>query len=242
MTPLVLLHRDDRLVAVDKPAGMVVHRSEQCPEGEPVLQRLRDQIGRRVWPLHRLDRATSGVLLFALDADAARQLSQQFERHEIDKRYHAIVRGWTEASGTVHWPLREHPDAPLLHAITSHRRLATVELPIPLGAHETVRYAFVEARPHTGRMHQLRRHFAHLRHPIVGDVRHGDGKHNRIFRALGLPGMMLRAVRLTVRTPDDRELTIVAPPAGAIADALARLAFVHDALDQAVAPPSITSV
>jgi tRNA pseudouridine65 synthase len=237
---LVVLHRDDRLVAVDKPAGMVVHRSEQCPEGEPVLQRLRDQIGRRVWPLHRLDRATSGVLLFALDADAARHLSQQFERHEIDKRYHAIVRGWTEPSGTVHWPLREHPDAPLLHAITSHRRHATLELPIPLGAHATVRYAWVEARPHTGRMHQLRRHFAHLRHPIVGDVRHGDGKHNRIFRALGLPGMMLRAVRLTVRTPDDdRELTITAPPSGAIADALARLPWVTD---QAVAPPSITSV
>jgi tRNA pseudouridine65 synthase len=239
VTELVLLHRDDRLVAVDKPAGMVVHRSEQCPEGEPVLQRLRDQIGRRVWPLHRLDRATSGVLLFALDADAARHLSQQFERHEIDKRYHAIVRGWTQPSGTVHWPLREHPDAPLLHAISSYRRHATLELPIPLGAHATVRYALVEARPHTGRMHQLRRHFAHLRHPIVGDVRHGDGKHNRIFRALGLPGMLLRAVTLTVRTIDDRELTISAPPSGAIADVLAQLPWVAD---QAVAPPSITSV
>ncbi|HWB80217.1 MAG TPA: pseudouridine synthase [Nannocystaceae bacterium] len=239
MSALVVLYRDDRLVAVDKPAGMVVHRSEQCPDGVPVLQNLRNQIRRRVWPLHRLDRATSGVLLFALDADAARQLSQQFERHEIDKRYHAIVRGWTELVGSVDWPLREHPDAPFVQATTSYRRLATLELPIPLGAHATVRYACVEAQPHTGRMHQLRRHFAHLRHPIVGDVRHGDGKHNRIFRALGLSGMMLRAVSLTIRDLDDRELTIVAPPTGLIAEALVRLPF---ARDQAVAPPSITSV
>jgi tRNA pseudouridine65 synthase len=236
---MIVLHLDDRLVAVDKPAGMVVHRSEWCPEGEPVLQRLRDQIGRRVWPVHRLDRATSGVLLFALDADAARQLSQQFERHEVDKRYEAIVRGWTEHSGTIDWPLREHPDAPLLPAVTEYRRHASLELPIPFGAHATVRYAFVEARPRTGRMHQIRRHFAHLRHPIVGDVRHGDGKHNRLFRSLGLPGMLLRAVSLTVRAPDSqRELAIVAPPSGALADALARLPWIED---HAVAPPSMTS-
>jgi tRNA pseudouridine65 synthase len=236
---VIVLHLDDRLVAVDKPAGMVVHRSEWCPEGEPVLQRLRDQLGRRVWPVHRLDRATSGVLLFALDADAARQLSVQFERHEVDKRYEAIVRGWTERSGTIDSPLREHPDAPLLPAVTEYRRRASLELPIPFGAHATVRYAFVEARPRTGRMHQIRRHFAHLRHPIVGDVRHGDGKHNRLFRSLGLPGMLLRAVALTVRAPDSqRELAIVAPRSGALADALARLPWIED---QAVAPPSITS-
>ncbi len=235
--PLVLLHLDDRLVAVDKPAGMVVHRSEWCPEGEPVLQRLRDQLGRRVYPVHRLDRATSGVLLFALDPDAARHVAGQFERHEVEKRYHAVVRGWTERQGTVDYALREHPDAPELEARTSYCRRAVVELPIPVGRYASARYSWIEAQPHTGRMHQIRRHFAHLRHPIVGDVRHGDGRHNRMFREqLGLPGMLLRAMSMRVRDLEDRELEITAPASAAIADALP---WVRD--DQAVAPPSITS-
>jgi tRNA pseudouridine65 synthase len=238
--PLVLLHRCARLVAVDKPAGMVVHRSEWCPEGEPVLQRLRDQLGQRLWPVHRLDRATSGVLLFALDADAARAIAVQFERHQVDKCYHAIVRGWTDTEGVIDSPLREHPDAPEQAARTEYRRLATIELAIAVGRYAGARYSWVEARPRSGRMHQLRRHFAHLRHPVVGDVRHGDGRHNRMFREqLALPGMMLRAVSLRLHDPDGRELSIVAPAGGATDAALARLPWQREA--HAVAPPSITS-
>jgi tRNA pseudouridine65 synthase len=237
---LTILHRCERLCAVDKPAGMVVHRSEWCPEGEPVLQRLRDQIGRRVWPVHRLDRATSGVLLFALDAEAARAISVQFEQHTVDKRYHAIVRGWSDTSGIVDSPLREHPDAPEQAAHTEYRRMGRIDLPIAVGRYASARYSWVEARPRTGRMHQLRRHFAHLRHPVVGDVRHGDGRHNRMFREqLALPGMMLRSVWLRLRDLDERELAIAAPSGGATGEALARLAWTLD--DHAVAPPSITS-
>lgn len=195
---MIVLHHDQRFVAVDKPAGMVVHRSEWCPGGEPVLQRLRDQIGQRLYPVHRLDRATSGVLVFALDPDAARHVSTQFAMHTVDKRYLAIVRGWPDVEGVVDSPLAEDPSAPAHAAVTEYRRLDTVELPIAVGRYATSRYALMAVRPRTGRMHQIRRHFAHLRHPVVGDVRHGDGRHNRMWReVLERPGMMLRSVSLT---------------------------------------------
>ncbi len=209
--PLSILHRCDRLVAVDKPAGMVVHRSEWCRDGEPVLQRLRDQIGQRVHPLHRLDRATSGVLVFALDADAARHVAAQFAAHTIDKRYLAIVRGWPDAHGVVDYPLAEDANAPAYDAVTEYRRAGVVELPIAVGRYPTSRYALMDVRPRTGRTHQIRRHFAHLRHPVVGDVGHGDGKHNRMWRCvLGRPGMMLRSVFLALVDMDGTELRIEA--------------------------------
>lgn len=211
--PLILLHRCARFVVVDKPAGMVVHRSELCPEGEPVLQRLRDQLGQRIYPVHRLDRATSGVLVFALDPDAARHLSEQFAAHTVDKRYLAVVRGWTEADGVVDSPLAEDPTATAHPAVTEYRRCATVELAIAVGRYATARYALVEAHPRTGRMHQIRRHFAHLRHPIVGDVRYGDGRHNRMWReVLGRPGMMLRAVSIGFVDLDGIAVRIEAEP------------------------------
>lgn len=195
--PLPVLHHCERFVAVDKPAGMVVHRSEWCPDGEPVLQRLRDQLRRHVFPVHRLDRATSGVLLFALDPDAARHLGAQFTAHTVDKRYLAIVRGWPDEAGLIDSPLAEDPSVPAQPATTEYRRTASVELPVAVGRYATARYALVDVRPRTGRMHQIRRHFAHLRHPIVGDVRYGDGRHNRMWReVLARPGMMLRAVSI----------------------------------------------
>lgn len=209
---LTVLHRSERFVAVDKPAGMVVHRSEWCPEGEPVLQRLRDQIGMRVFPVHRLDRATSGVLVFALDPDAARHVSAQLVAHTVDKRYVAIVRGWPDDEGVVDYAIAEDPSAPKVDAVTEYRRRETVELPIAVGRYATARYALVDVRPRTGRMHQIRKHFAHLRHPIVGDVRYGDGRHNRMWReVLGRPGMMLRAVAMRFVDCDGASVCITAP-------------------------------
>lgn len=219
---LAILHHDARLVAVDKPAGMVVHRSEWCPDGEPVLQRLRDQIGQRLYPVHRLDRATSGVLVFALDPEAARHLAEQFAAHTIDKRYVAIVRGWPDAAGVIDSPLAEDPSAPSHPAVTEYARAETVELAIPVGRYATARYALVDVRPRTGRMHQIRRHFAHLRHPIVGDVRYGDGRHNRMWRGvLAQPGMMLRAVSIAFQGPDGEAVRIEAERRLALPEATA---------------------
>jgi len=211
--PLVILHQDDQLVAIDKPPGMAVHRSEQVHDRAPALQRLRNQLGQWVYPVHRIDRATSGVLLFALDPDTARAVGQRMSARELDKRYLAVVRGYAPERAEVDHALQETPEGPMQPAQTSVVRLATVELPIPAGRYPTARYSLVELQPHTGRSHQLRRHMAHLRHPIVGDVRYGDGRHNRLFREhFGCHRMLLHARRLVLPHPNaGRELCIEAP-------------------------------
>lgn len=221
--PLTLLWHDDRFVAIDKPAGALVHANEWCPGVEPVLQRLRDQIGRWVYPVHRIDRATSGVLVFALDPASARELAGQFAARAARKRYLAIVRGHVAMHERVDYPLREDPSSPAMPAITELQRRGTVEVPIAVGRYATARYSLVECRPETGRAHQIRRHLAHLRHPIVGDVRYGDGRHNRAMRDHFAPGMMLRAIELSAVLPDGQALCIRAP-AGAIEHAWRALA------------------
>lgn len=190
---LDVLYQDEFLIAVNKPAGMLVHRSWlDKHETQFVMQTLRDQIGQHVFPLHRLDRPTSGVLIFALSSDVASQVMPMFANHQMQKTYHAIVRGWIEEGAVLDYPLKEeldkiadkfaNSDQPAKDAVTEYRPLAKVEVPYSTGRFPTSRYCLMELKPKTGRKHQLRRHMAHLRHPIVGDTSHGDGKHNRLFR------------------------------------------------------------
>ncbi len=190
---LEIIYRDNDLIAVNKPAGMLVHRS-WLDKGETrfVMQTLRDQIGQHVFPLHRLDRPTSGVLLFGLSSEIASKMMPKFAGRDIHKTYHALVRGWIKEAAVLDYPLKEELDKkadkfatmePLYkEAITQYSPLAYVELPIPMGRHQSTRYSLIEMKPLTGRKHQLRRHMHHLHHPIIGDVNHGDGKHNRLFR------------------------------------------------------------
>lgn len=190
---LEIIYQDDCFVAVNKPAGMLVHRSWlDKHETQFVMQTLRDQIGQHVFPLHRLDRPTSGVLIFALSSEVASQVMPMFANHEMEKTYHAIVRGWIEESGRLDYALKveldkiadKHAsqDKEAQEAITDYWPLAKVEVPHSTGKFPTTRYCLMEMKPLTGRKHQLRRHMAHLRHPIVGDTTHGDGKHNKLFR------------------------------------------------------------
>lgn len=190
---LEIIYQDDHLVAVNKPAGMLVHRSWlDKNETQFVMQTLRDQIGQHVFPLHRLDRPTSGVLVFALSSEVASEMMPMFAQHEMKKTYHAIVRGWIEVGDILDYPLKEELDKiadkyaskeqEAKEAITEYQPLHYVEVPHSTGRFPTTRYCLVEMNPKTGRKHQLRRHMAHLRHPIVGDTSHGDGKHNRLFR------------------------------------------------------------
>lgn len=225
--PLSILHQDQWLVAIDKPAGMAVHRSQQVRDHAPALQRLRNQLDRWVYPVHRLDRGTSGVLLFALDPATARTLGHSLAQREVTKRYLAVTRGHTPPTAEIDWPLRETPDTPARDAQTSLRRLGTVELPIAVGRYRQARYSLVELVPHSGRLHQLRKHMAHLRHPIVGDVRHGEGRHNRLFREhFGVHRMLLhaRAIELTHPVTDER-LEIEAPPDSALGALLGTLGW-----------------
>ncbi len=217
-----ILYRDDYLVSVAKPSGLLVHRTGlDAGETRFALQLLRDQIGRAVWPVHRLDKGTSGVLLFALDAATARALGLAFERGEaMRKSYRAVVRGWPDAAGTIDHPLRRMPDdmrserEEVQHALTHYRTLERYELPLAQGRFASTRCALVELQPVTGRRHQLRRHMKHVAHPIIGDATHGKGPLNRELAALlGLERLWLHAGRLELAHPvTGEQLVIEAAP------------------------------
>lgn len=210
---LEIIYQDEHLIAIDKPAGWLVHRSWlDRKEKVVVMQTLRDQIGRHVYTVHRLDRPTSGVLLLALSSETARALAQQFERHQIQKTYHAVVRGYVPEGATIDHALTEELDkmadkfasadkAPQ-PAVTRYRPLAQVEMPVAAGRYPTARYSLLELTPFTGRKHQLRRHMAHIRHPIIGDSKHGDLRQNRAMAThFGSHRLMLHASRLALRHP-----------------------------------------
>jgi len=191
--PLSIIYQDEYIVAVDKPSGMLVHRSFlDKHETVFVMQSLRDQIGQHVFPVHRLDRPTSGVLLFALSSEVARLLGEQQEKKLWHKQYLAVVRGFLPQGGELDYALKEEldkiadkfsrDDKAAQSAITRYQPLAQIELPIPVSKYPAARYSLVALQPITGRKHQLRRHLAHLRYPIVGDTSHGDGKHNALFK------------------------------------------------------------
>ncbi|WP_460231984.1 tRNA pseudouridine(65) synthase TruC [Aurantivibrio plasticivorans] len=194
MTNLEIIYQDDALVAVNKPSGLLVHRSMiDRHETEFALQKVRDQIGQRVYPVHRLDKPTSGVLVFALSPETARKLSSQFAENRVFKRYIAVVRGYTPDYGVIDHPLKEEldkiadkraqKDKPPQDAITEYKTLATVEIPEFVERYPQTRYSLVECLPKTGRKHQIRRHMKHIAHPIIGDAKHGKGVHNRFFQS-----------------------------------------------------------
>lgn len=199
---LRIIYRDQDLVVVHKPPGLLVHRTRISEDRVFLLQQLREQIGQRLYPVHRLDRATAGLIAFGLSSEAARHLNRAFTGHQVQKTYLAIVRGYTPESGQIERPLEKDGSGEMQDARTDYRRLATAELPFPVSRYATARYSLVEVRPHTGRMHQIRRHFNHLRHPIVGDRKHGPRHHNRLWEAqFQCRQMMLLAWRLRLPHP-----------------------------------------
>ncbi|MGG4663724.1 tRNA pseudouridine(65) synthase TruC [Providencia vermicola] len=221
---LEIIYQDEYMIAVNKPAGMLVHRSWlDSKETVFVMQTLRDQIGQYVYPIHRLDRPTSGILLFALSSDIARLLATQFEKHQLEKTYHAIVRGYLTDEQTIDYPLLEELDKiadkhatrePVLQECITHcRPIATVECPVAIGRYETARFSLVELTPQTGRKHQLRRHMSHLRHPIIGDSKHGDLRQNRgVAEHFSVSRLMLHASQLNLSHPITEEnISLVAP-------------------------------
>lgn len=198
-----ILYRDESLVATYKPSGLAVHHSARVRQAVVMMQTLRDGLGQFVYPIHRLDRSASGVILFALTPAAARDLCGQFRAQGVAKTYLAVVRGWPALQGEVDHPVPVASGACRLPALTAYRRLATVELPLPCGPYACSRYALLELQPRSGRHHQLRRHLKHLSHPIIGDTEHGDGRHNRLFRdAFDSHRLLLQALCLEFRHPD----------------------------------------
>lgn len=210
--PLVELYRDEALLVVHKPAGLLVHRSPiDRHETEFALQYARAlNGGAHVYPVHRLDRPTSGILVFARDPDTARTMGLAMMAGQVHKTYLAMVRGWPPATGDIDYPLREEPEdrrrkgeeQPLREALTRFRTLATTEIPVAIETYPSSRYAVVELYPETGRKHQLRRHMKHISHPIIGDANHGRGRHNRYFaERFGQGRLMLAATGIEFTHP-----------------------------------------
>ncbi|MBK8723262.1 MAG: pseudouridylate synthase [Saprospiraceae bacterium] len=211
---LEIIYQDQYLVAINKPHGMFVHKTYLDPYAtEFVVQILRDQIGQWVYPIHRLDRKTSGLLLLALDKETLAMMNHQFEDRQVSKNYLAIVRGFLPESGVVDYPLFNDTGKEQ-DAVTNFETLQTVEIDLPHGKHATSRYSLVKANPITGRTHQIRRHFSHIFHPIIGDRPHGCNKQNKLFlEKYALNTMMLHAHQLTFTHPFSQEPTsLIATP------------------------------
>jgi len=211
--PLEILYQDPYFVAINKPSGLLVHKSPiDRHETRFALQIVRDQIGQYVYPIHRLDKPTSGVLLFALSSEIASAMSLQFRSSEVSKEYIAIVRGYTEEESMIEYPLKvlydkkadrdSHKNREDQEAVTEYKCLTTVELPYPVSRYPVARYSLLKLLPKTGRKHQLRRHMKHIFHPIVGDTKYGRGEHNQLFREkFDSHRLLLHANRLSFQHP-----------------------------------------
>ena len=216
---LEILYRDEALVVINKPSGLLVHKSMiDRHEIYYAMKMLRDQLGGRwVYPVHRLDKPTSGVLLFTLDSESARLMSEQFKAHCIQKEYIAVVRGYTDTEGVIEHALKEkldkitdkkaQKDKEAQEALTLYERLATVEIDKPVGRYDKTRYSLVKLFPKTGRKHQLRRHMKHISHHILGDTKYGRGEHNKFVRAeYAMNRLLLHCNALEICHPYTQEL------------------------------------
>lgn len=214
-----IIYQDDYLFAIDKPAGYFVHPPELSPYPVPphkiCLYALRDHFRQEVFPVHRLDAPTSGLVLFAKDRETTRELNFLFSQRQMKKTYLAVARGYVPEQGRIQIPLEIAGFAETQESTTHYRTLKTLELPHAVGKkYPTSRYSLVEVIPETGRWHQIRRHFDRIAHPLIGDIEHGDSHHNRFFRdTLNISGLCLRAQKLEFTHPRTQEaLSLESPP------------------------------
>jgi len=205
---LEILYMDNHFVAVNKPAGLMVHRARSAPqETNFALQMVRDVLGCRVYPVHRLDKHTSGVLVFGLHPESAGRLGRAFSGRSVTKTYLAVVRGHTPEAGAIDKPLVKYREQKIRtrieqSALTRYSRLGTIEIPYPVSRYATARYSLLKIRPETGRYQQIRRHLQHVSHPVIGDRTHGDNRHNCLFETVfDCRRMLLAAVRINFRHP-----------------------------------------
>lgn len=207
---LEILYQDEDIIAINKPHGLLVHRSSIARDAsEFALQLLRDQIGQPVYPAHRLDRKTAGILLFSLNKETDKELQQLFQNQLVDKRYIAVLRGHAPEEMLIDYPLKKD-NGVMQEAQTNFKTIAKAELPFSSGKFPTSRYSLVEANPTTGRMHQLRKHFAHIFHPIIGDRPHGCNKQNKFWKEnFEMDTMMLHASEITFKHPKTQNLITI---------------------------------
>ena len=210
---LPILFKDDAIVAINKPHGLLVHRSPIAADAQEfALQILRDQLQKTVFPVHRLDRKTSGILLFTFSKETLVNISNQFMDGTVSKKYIAILRGHAPESGIIYYPL-ENENGKMQDAITHYKTIGYSEVPYSLGKYSSLRFSLIEAEPETGRMHQLRRHFAHIMYPIIGDRPHGCNKQNKFFKeTFQMDSMLLHASELSFKHPVTNEIVEIKAP------------------------------
>ncbi len=198
-----IIYQDEHVIAINKPYGYFVHKSSlDATSSKIIMKLLRDQIGQYVYPAHRLDRKTTGVLLFALDKESLVNLNRNFESRDTYKEYIAICRGYLPDSGEIDYPLINEMDGREQDAVTKYEVLQKSEIPLAHGKFQTSRYSLVKFIPITGRMHQIRRHAKHIFHPILADRPHGCSKQNRLFlEKYNLNEMTLHAYNLKINHP-----------------------------------------
>jgi tRNA pseudouridine65 synthase len=235
---LEIIFQDEHLVAVNKPAGLLVHRTNLAKDEEDaVVQRLRDQTGKWVFPVHRLDRGTSGVLVMAFSPDVARQLSVQFAEAQTQKIYHCLVRGFCEGSGVIDYPLaklneqkgrsRFKIEGTEKEAETHFTSQERYQLPVPVSRYDSMRLSWIEVAPKQGRKHQIRRHFKHLLNPLVGDSCYDCRHINKVAKEIWPEDfrLMLHASSLEFRHPmTEQQLILKAPISEKITNILNQLA------------------
>ncbi len=208
---LKVIYHDKFLVVVNKPAGLLVHRSAiDYHEPHNAQEQLQALLSCKVFPVHRLDKPTSGVLLFALNKDTASALALQFQQHEVLKNYIAVVRGHAALEGSIDNPVRDKdaPGKPKKPAVTHYKTLAQMTLPLAVDKYPQAQYSLLELQPQSGRRHQLRLHMKHISHPIIGDTSYGKSVHNRFFKDhLNTSRLLLHAQQLTISHPATGKVT-----------------------------------
>lgn len=207
---LDIIYETEDLIAINKPHGLLVHRSRIANDAtEFALQLVRDHLGHWVYPIHRLDRKTSGILLFAKSEKVNSEVQKQFREHQVQKKYLALVRGYITDQQTIDYPLTENDKTQ--EALTYIKPIQQFEINLPFGKFETSRYSLIEVRPTTGRFHQIRKHLKHIFHPILGDRPHGCNKQNKLWlEKFGLTKMMLHASELDLSFPEGKLIKLEA--------------------------------
>lgn len=209
-SPLEIIYEDEELIAINKPHDLLVHRTKLAKDVNIfALQLLRDQIGMKVYPGHRLDRKTSGVLLFAKSEKSNKEIQEVFRSRKISKTYEAIVRGFAPENGIIDYPIGEKTKK--MDATTHYSLLQKYEIELPFYKFPTSRYSHIELKPETGRFHQLRKHMAHIFHPIIGDRPHGCNKQNKLWKEkFNMTSMLLHAKELSFKLENGKNITIKA--------------------------------
>lgn len=210
---LEILYEDYQIALINKPSGLLTHQSKMSSDKDTLVDRLKKRYESPPSPVHRLDRATSGVVLCAFDSNTAATLGKAFADKLVEKSYMAVVRGFTDQSGEINRPLRKDGEGELQEAHTSYERIGRAEIPVANNKYSSSRYSLVRIKPLTGRYHQIRRHLAGIGHPVIGDTSHGDLRHNRIIREFwGNNRLLLHCLSLTFPHPVSKKaITIKAP-------------------------------